>query len=336
MRRVEHAPGRQCSYRTFSTATRRYAGQARATAPSDGCEPMRRREALAGIALAPFAALTSCAPNVNGIVATRGLRDRPTSFGCQLYPSDDLEKTIPLLAQCGSTLLRVTANNDTLPYFDALFATAAKYGMRVIVISPYATQPVDVSAYAANAAAFHRRYAAYDPVWELWNEPNLAAYWLAPPDGRAYAKLAIATATALRDAGARDVLSGGTSGVAVNWIYDLRTYGVFDAVTGCAVHSYKKPAHAFNEYVQAMSVLPPGIKIYTTEACVVTSSGQTSFFKDMWYLHRYLSLPMLVWCEFRDGTAGPHPPYTDPMGLTAPDYSPKAVYFAVQSLVVGS
>jgi hypothetical protein len=297
---------------------------------------MRRSDALAGIALGSMAALAACAPTLSGIVATNGLPQRPTAFGSQLYPSDDVAQTVPILAACGTKLVRVTANSDSFPYFDNLFATATAHGMRVILISPYASQPVDLAAYAAGAAAFHKRYAAHDPVWELWNEPNLEAYWLAPPDRNAYAKLAIATATALRGAGARDILSGGTSGIDVGWIYDLRIRGVFDVVTGCAVHSYKKPAHALNEYIQALSVLPPGIGLYTTEACVVTSSGQPSFFRDMWNLHRYLSLPAMVWCEFRDGTAGPRPPYTDPMGLVTPDYAPKPVYYVAQSVVNGT
>jgi hypothetical protein len=297
---------------------------------------MRRSEALAGIALAPVAALAACAQNTSGIVATKGLPQYPTAFGSQLYPSDDVGQAIPLLAACGSKLLRVTANNDDFPYFDALFPAAAQHGMRVIVISQYASQPVDPKAYAASAVTFHKRYAAYDPMWELWNEPNLAAYWLAPPDRNAYARLAIATATALRAAGARDVLSGGTSGVDIDWLYALRRNGVFDVVTGCAVHSYKKPAKALNEYLQAMSLMPPGIQLYTTEACVVTSSGQPSFFQDMWYVHRYLSLPALVWCEFRDGTAGPKPPYNDPMGLVLADYSPKAVYYTALRTIVNA
>ncbi|MFN2460310.1 MAG: hypothetical protein ABR591_06455, partial [Candidatus Velthaea sp.] len=257
----------------------------------------------------------------------------PTTLGCQIYPLDDLRQTIPLLAALGSKIIRVNAVVEAFSYLDALFPTAAEHGMRVLLISPYAPQPVDVPAYARIAVTIQKRYAAFNPIWELWNEPNLAAYWGAPPDGAAYAKLAIATATALRNAGASDVLSGGTSGVDVNWLYDLRIRGVLDVVTGCAVHSYKPPVNALNEYMQAASLMPPGIQLYTTEACVVTSDGQPSFFTDMWYLHRDLGLPMMIWCEFRDGTAGPKPPYTDPMGLVASDYVPKTVYFRAQYLV---
>jgi hypothetical protein len=285
---------------------------------------MRRSEALAAIAAAPFLA-SGCARTESAVIPTGSLPDHPTAFGSQLYPSDDIAQTLSLLAACGTKLLRVTASNDLFQYFDALFAAAAAHGMRVIVISQYAPQPVDLTAYAAAATTFQRRYAAYNP--------NLAAYWGAPPDRDAYAKLAIVTATALRDAGAREILSGGTSGVDVGWVYDLRVRGVFNVVTGCAVHSYEHPNKALNKYLQAMSLVPPGVAIYTTEACVVTSSGQPSFFRDMWSLHRYLSLPAMVWCEFRDGTAGPSGPFTDPMGLVTPDYVPKPVYYTAQQLV---
>lgn len=292
---------------------------------------MTRSGALAAIALAPLAGLAACAPTVSSVAPTSGSPLRPTAFGSQIFPSDDIAKTVSLLASCGSTLVRVDADGADTDYFDALFAATSARGMRVIVISEYASQPVDVAAYAANAAAFQRRYAAFDPIWELWNEPNLAYYWRAPPNLDAYAKLAIATAAALRGAGARDILSGGTSGIDLNWIYGLRVRGVFDAVSGCAVHNYVKPT--LNAYIQANSLLPPGVSVYTTEACVVDAGGPATFFQEMWYVHRYLGLPALIWCEFRDGTAGPAPPYTDPMGLVTADYVPKATYARAQTLV---
>ena len=297
---------------------------------------MRRSEALAGIGLASLALLPSCASSGGGIVATSGSPLRPTAFGSQIYTSDDVAQTLPLLAACGARFIRVTADHRGFAYFDGLFPAAAKYGMRIILISEPVPQPVDLAAYAAYAVAFHRRYAAFDPIWELWNEPNLEQYWGAPPDVVAYAKLAVATGTALRNAGAREILSGGTSGISPDWIYALRTNGVFDVVTGCAVHSYKNPADALNEYIQARTLVPPGFQIYTTEACVATSQGQSAFFTDMWHIHRELGLPMLVWCEFRDGTAGSAPPYTDPLGIVTPDYAPKDVYYTAKALVSSS
>lgn len=293
---------------------------------------MRRSQALAGITLAPLAAaLTAC--NLNGgskIVPTGGSPLHPTAFGSQIYPTDDINQTIALLAGCGGTMIRIGIDVASSAFFDQLFPAAAAQGMHVIVISQYAPQPVDLSAYTATAVAFQKRYGAYNPIWELWNEPNLDQYWGAKADVGAYSQLAIATASALRDAGAKQILSGGTSGIDLNWLYEMRTRGVFNAVTGCAVHSYQSPAFAQNQYLQAASLMPPGITLYTTEACVQNANDQVSFFRDMWNIHRELGLPAMIWCEFRDGTAGPKPPYSDPYGLVTAQYQQKNVYLTVQ------
>jgi hypothetical protein len=50
----------------------------------------------------------------------------------------------------------------------------------------------------------------------------------------------------------------------------------------------------------------------------------------MWYLHRELELPTFIWCEFRDGDAGDHPPFNETYGLVNPNYSIKSVHAAVQ------
>ena len=296
---------------------------------------MRRRDALAAIAVAPLAAAAACSHGISRSLPPGSSSSR-TAFGSQIYASDDVPRTIGMLTSCGATLVRVGASRTDFAYFDALFSAAASHGMRVIVISEYAPQPVDVPSYAANAALFQRRYAAYNPTWEIWNEPNLAAYWGKPPDLAAYASLAVATASALRDAGAQDVLSGGTSGIDIGWIAGLRLRGVFDGpggCNGCAVHNYVNALDALNLYLQAQSVMPAGVRVHTTEACVVDAGGPSAFLQGMWRVHRYLGLPTLLWCEFRDGTAGPYPPYTDPMGLVRADYTPKLAYFTAQSIV---
>jgi hypothetical protein len=71
------------------------------------------------------------------------------------------------------------------------------------------------------------------------------------------------------------------------------------------------------------------VGVQTTETCISSSLGsQSDFFDQMWYLHRELNLPTLVWCEFRDGGAGNEPPFNEPYGLVNADYSIKSVYAA--------
>ena len=226
----------------------------------------------------------------------------------------------------------VVDGTDFLDWADAVMPKAAQQGLRVVFISPYSPQPVDPVAYAVQCATVHQRYAAYDPVWEIWNEPNLAQYWGAPPSVNDYVKLAVATATKLRVSGASQVWSGGTSGIDVRWSYAMLQQGAFEVMNGCAVHSYKDPGAASADYVALQKLLPPNFPIHTTETCVPSSQDQSAFLEGMWYIHRALGLPTLIWCELRDFTAGLNPPYNYPYGMLWSTYNPKPVYYTAKSL----
>ncbi len=92
------------------------------------------------------------------------------------------------------------------------------------VLIPGVFPPADPGTYAAFAAAVAARYGPggtfwaarpdlpVRPVrtWQIWNEPNLPAFWRPGPDPHAYAELLKAAAAAIRgvDAGAEIVMAG--------------------------------------------------------------------------------------------------------------------------------
>jgi hypothetical protein len=276
--------------------------------------------------------MTGCAgPVCWPVPATFGSPSRPTSFGATVYSQDDVDRAVSLIMGSGGTVARIGLG-DTFAFPDAFFAAAAPLGIRVILISPYATQPVDVNAYAMNCAAIQQRYARYNPIWEIWNEPNLEFYWGANPDVTAYTQLAIATAQALRTAGATDIWSGGTSGIDLSWTRQMIASGAFDVMNGCAVHTYELPCTQYGQYQLLLPLMPAGVQIHTTETCIPSTQDQDSFLQQMWYIHRGLGLPTIVWCELRDGTAGHFGAYTLPYGLVYSDYTPKPVYYVAQAL----
>lgn len=291
---------------------------------------MRRRDLLKLLAASPLVALASCNDGAPTVTYQSGAVKRPTAFGSQVYPSDDVPRSLGQLAGLGAKYVRVSVQSP-LTFLDALVSGAGRHGLRVILLSAYASQPVDLAAYAKATAQFQVRYAAANPIWEIWNEPNLPQYWNGPPDVGAYIEVLVATARALRAAGATDIWTGGTSGVDLNWIYNLVTRGAFRYANGCAVHSYKPPGFARTEYIQAASFMPSGVMLHTTETCIASSVGsQAQYFNEMWYLHRELNLPTMVWCEFRDGAAGDQAPFNEPYGLVDPGYNIKSVYAAAQ------
>jgi len=107
-----------------------------------------------------------------------------------------------------------------LDFSDAVFA-ARKHGIRVVAISPVMPQPIDPEAYAATCVTLQIRYAKYDPIWRYGTSRPFAVVGAAA-DVNDYAKVALPTATALRAAGARDIWSGGTSGLDLSWIAELK------------------------------------------------------------------------------------------------------------------
>lgn len=299
---------------------------------------MRRNEALRLLGGAVAISAAACSWDQNDaapVPASCGTASTSTRFGSVIYAADDIDEALQLIAGCGGQLVRMGLDGFdgvSLERANALLAKIARYGLRAVLISPYSAQPVDRSAYAHQCAQIHRRYGEYDPIWEIWNEPNLSTYWGATPNVHDYAKLALSTGTMLRTNGARDIWTGGTSGIDVRWAYALLQHGVFDVMNGCAVHSYKNPAAASAEYVALQKLLPSSIPIHTTESCVPSTQDQSAFLRGMWYIHRALGLPTLIWCQLRDFTAGDTFPYNLPYGLVYSTYNPKTVYYTAKQL----
>ncbi len=298
---------------------------------------MRRADALRLIGgLVTASVVTGCGNQrctSYPVPASSGNPLTPTRLGTQIYETDDIDRSLSLIAGCGGRIIRFELTGTT-DFPDALCAAAARANMRVILLSQRVAQPVDVTSYAQNCAALQQRYARYNPVWEIWNEPNLEFFWGAPPNVDDYSRLAIATGAALRAAGARDVWSGGVSGIRVSWIAQLKSNGVFNVMNGCAVHSYNPACEAYSDYLELYRNLPAGVVIHTTETCLPSSLtvDQAGFLREMWYIHRIFGIDTMIWCEFRDGTAGNTGAYSLPYGLVDANYSRKASYFAAKSV----
>jgi len=228
----------------------------------------------------------------------------------------------------------LTGNPDDPGRLAAVLPAAAQLGMRVVLLTASAPQPLNVAAYVAYYTAIQQAYARYAPIWEIWNEPNLAAYWGAAPNVNDYSRVALAVGQGLRSAGATDIWSGGTGGgLDAGWLYGLLQNDVFSVLTGCGVHSYEPVGAAFDHYLQLQAMLPKGVFLQTTETGVPTGADQTDFLTGMWYVHRQLALPTMIWEELRDGTAGTSGPDSYPYGLVTADYTPKRDYYTARALV---
>ncbi|MCI3270488.1 cellulase family glycosylhydrolase [Streptomyces cylindrosporus] len=152
--------------------------------------------------------------------------------------------------------------------FDRVVTAAEARGLTVLPVLAYTPAwaragrcadskcgPADPEAFAAFAGAAAARYTRRGiGTWEIWNEPNIPAFWHPAPDATAYATLLRATSRALRrvDPSAKVVLGGlsaaGTEGAvsAPDFLAAVLAHGgkgLFDAV-GYHPYTYSRLASA--------------------------------------------------------------------------------------------
>ncbi len=116
--------------------------------------------------------------------------------------------------------------------------------------------PADLSQFASFAGSAAARYGSLGVHhWEIWNEPNISAFWSPTPDPARYATLLSSTANTIRaaDPGAV-IISGGlapaaTAGANVSQLDFLRemcAQGAVAAVDAIGYHPYSFPAMPSN------------------------------------------------------------------------------------------
>jgi len=108
----------------------------------------------------------------------------------------------------------------------------------------WAIPPNNPADYGQAAGYLAQRYAGRIRVWEIWNEPNICAFWNSPsgPDPTAYTALLHAGYAAIKAAAPDDVVLGGAlSGndeAFVRGMYAAGAKADFDALS---VHPYSNP-----------------------------------------------------------------------------------------------
>ncbi|NTV65807.1 MAG: hypothetical protein HGA65_20050, partial [Oscillochloris sp.] len=104
--------------------------------------------------------------------------------------------------------------------------------------------PPDPQTFAAFAGAVVRRYKDRVHYWQVWNEPDNAAYWGPKPDPTAYAALLKATYTAIKaaDPSAQVLIAGMVAPEpALSFLRQVQASGAWGAFDIIALHPYTDP-----------------------------------------------------------------------------------------------
>lgn len=198
-----------------------------------------------------------------------------------------LDETLDDAVALGVESVRVDLNWQTIQptdaatfdwsSFDRVVAAAEARRLEVLAVVAYTPEwarepgcetrsfkcpPADPATFATFARAAAERYAPQGVhSWEIWNEPNFAAYWTHPTPTD-YATLLEDTSKAIRkvDGGAEIVMGGlvtidpvvmkDDSLEAVDFLEQVCDTGACDVLDGVAIHPYTWP------YTASSNVLP--------------------------------------------------------------------------------
>jgi hypothetical protein len=185
-------------------------------------------------------------------------------------PGAQLDADLEAMARSGTSWLRVDFPWTSIERqrgvydwegLDRVTAAAADAGLRVLALPAYTPAwarppgcdtdkcpPRSPDDYAAFVAAAAQRFGPERvQAWELWNEPNIPAFWRPAPDVRSYAELLSRSAARLKavrpkayvlSGGLSPAVSDGTSIAPVTFLQQLYGTGALAQVDAVAVHPY--------------------------------------------------------------------------------------------------
>nr|WP_253944474.1 cellulase family glycosylhydrolase [Pseudogemmobacter hezensis] len=201
------------------------------------------------------------------------------------------------------------------------------------------------AAYTAWAVAAARRYNRYNPVLELWNEPDSEVFWPPKADADAYIRLAQDSCQAIRRAtpeaeiwGPALSAIGNENGRASAFLAAVLVSDLPDCLSAISLHPYLS-LHEVEDlagYWAQIRALPGA----AGRRFVASEWGFSSAFRGMddqiqaSYLIRFAALAHMagqgpsLWYTWRNEGADPTV-YVHNYGLVFPDGSPKPAYHAL-------
>jgi len=251
--------------------------------------------------------------------------------------------------------------------YDGLMAALEAHRIRAIFILDYGNPLYDRGlapyseegrqAFARWAAAAVRHFRGKGILWEMWNEPN-GEFWKPESNVSNYAKLALATGKAIREADANATFIGpavaGAGPKVLPFLEACFKAGMLKYWSAVSVHPYRHadPETAAPDYRALRQLIaeyaPPGKHIpviagewgYTVASkWNGTDRMQALFLAREWLTDLSNSIPVSIWYDWHDD--GPDPHNTEHhFGLVRfpyhpgrrPVYTPKPAYRAARTL----
>ncbi len=290
------------------------------------------------------------------------------------FPTADITQTLQTAKAMGATSFRIEiawANIEGIhgQYYWAAFDTMVDRiiaaGMTVLGVldtcPPWANLSVPYNEWAppknsADFAAFcgiaAQHFTGKITTWEIWNEPNIAAFWATGPDAGAYTYLLVNAYKAIKAVQpAATVIVGGPSPAGIpfaTWVQQMYAAGAAGHFDAMALHPYAMPSLPSAGILSQVSAVhslmvqngDAGKKIWFTECGAPTGSAldavsqasQAQAFQELFAYAKANSFtgPIYPYCVRDMGTD----PADDQQnfGVVTYSYAPKQAYAAITAV----
>lgn len=291
----------------------------------------------------------------------------PEGFGVNIHFTDPQPGEMERFAEAGYRLARMdlfwgSVEREKGVYdfsaYDRLVEHLAKAGARPLFILDYGndlyqkgapTTPEAQAAFARFAAAAAARYKGKGVLWEIWNEPNLGQFWQPKPDAAAYARLALATAKAVRAVDPDAVIvAPGSSGFPWEFFETVFAAGLLEHIDAVSVHPYRgqNPETAAADYARLRVLIAryaPAAKRntlpiissewgYSTVVGGVSEERQAQYLARQWLSNLASGVNLSIFYDWRDD--GDDPKENEHrFGTVRRDFTPKPSFLAAKRLI---
>ena len=240
--------------------------------------------------------------------------------------------------------------------YDALVASMAKRGIRIVFILDYGNPMYDNNfpptsaqgraAFARFAATAAQHYRGQDVIWDIWNEPNLDHFWIPEANATQYGQLALETIDAIRRVDPTAlIVAPALSGFDPPYLRALGEMGLFNRLDGVTVHPYgiETPEEVGAFYVDLARLLhrfSPSWQIpvlsgewgYSSVEGGLSEGQQAQFLARQWLVNLAYDVNLSIWYDWRDDGVDPTA-LEQNFGTLHHDLSLKPTYLAAQTLL---
>lgn len=238
-----------------------------------------------------------------------------------------------------------------LDYSNPLYEQTRVSWLGALPQSTYLTSPqhaASVAAFTRWAAAAARHFSGHSVIWEIWNEPNLDAFWKPVAKVAQYQALALATCTAMRNVDASaSIVAPAVNGFPWDYLTTFLASGILNCIDGVSVHPYRtsSPETAASDYTRLSALLDQEaaasrraqIQIvsgewgYSTPTSGLTAAQQADFAVRQQLSNLMNGVTLSVWYDWKnDGNDAANAEHN--FGLVAADLSVKPAYSALRTM----